>query len=91
MSQTHKVIIIGSGPAGHTAGIYAARANLRPLMFEGLVRGDTSREPRPGVGHAGQDVAFTRTQQHVVESQAEGDVAVCHWKCFPPVNRGSAL
>ncbi len=35
----HKVIIIGSGPAGHTAGIYAARANLKPLMFEGLTRG----------------------------------------------------
>jgi thioredoxin reductase (NADPH) len=34
-----KVIIIGSGPAGHTAGIYAARANLKPLMFEGLARG----------------------------------------------------
>src|SRR5271156_2043834 len=33
------VIIIGSGPAGHTAGIYAARANMKPLMFEGLVRG----------------------------------------------------
>ena len=34
-----KVIIIGSGPAGHTAAIYAARANLKPLMFEGLARG----------------------------------------------------
>ena len=34
-----KVIIIGSGPAGHTAGIYAARANLKPLMFEGMVKG----------------------------------------------------
>lgn len=39
MSTHRKVIIIGSGPAGHTAGIYAARANLKPLMFEGLVRG----------------------------------------------------
>lgn len=33
------VVIIGSGPAGHTAGIYAARANLRPLLVEGMVRG----------------------------------------------------
>jgi thioredoxin reductase (NADPH) len=30
------IIIVGSGPAGHTAAIYAARANLKPLMFEGL-------------------------------------------------------
>lgn len=39
MTDTRKVIIIGSGPAGHTAAIYASRANLQPLMFEGLVRG----------------------------------------------------
>ena len=36
MSDNHRrVIIIGSGPAGFTAGIYAARAELKPLIFEG--------------------------------------------------------
>jgi thioredoxin reductase (NADPH) len=39
MSEVRNVIIIGSGPAGHAAGIYAARANLKPLMFEGLAKG----------------------------------------------------
>ena len=33
------IIIIGSGPAGHTAAIYAARANLNPLMFEWFMAG----------------------------------------------------
>lgn len=33
------LVIIGSGPAGHTAAIYAARANLKPLMFEGFMAG----------------------------------------------------
>ena len=34
-----KVIIIGSGPAGHTAAIYAGKALLQPLMFEGFMAG----------------------------------------------------
>jgi thioredoxin reductase (NADPH) len=39
MSDVHKVIIIGGGPAGYTAGIYTARALLKPLIFEGLQPG----------------------------------------------------
>src|SRR5277367_2354782 len=34
-----KVVIIGSGPAGYTAAIYAARANLEPILFEGFFSG----------------------------------------------------
>lgn len=34
-----KLVIIGSGPAGYTAGIYAARANLEPVIFEGFFSG----------------------------------------------------
>src|SRR5271170_5994154 len=41
MPTTHrtKTLIIGAGPAGYTAAIYAARANLKPIMVQGMTPG----------------------------------------------------
>jgi thioredoxin reductase (NADPH) len=48
------VVIIGSGPAAHTAAIYSARANLKPLLFEGLMAG--------GVAAGGQLTTTTEVE-----------------------------
>src|SRR5690349_12956471 len=39
MTQHHPLIILGSGPAGYTAAVYAARANLKPTLITGLQQG----------------------------------------------------
>ena len=39
MSNHSKLIILGSGPAGYTAAVYAARANLNPTLITGLEKG----------------------------------------------------
>ena len=38
-SQHHRLIILGSGPAGYTAAVYAARANLKPVLITGIAQG----------------------------------------------------
>ena len=70
MDATRDVIIIGSGPAGLTAGVYTARANLKPLIIEGLLAGGqlmmtTEVENFPGFrnGIMGPDLMGEMTAQ----------------------------
>jgi len=65
-----RLLILGSGPAGYTAAVYAARANLNPLLLTGIVQGgqlttttDVDNWPADADGVQGPDL-MTRFQKH---------------------------
>jgi len=76
-SQHHKLIILGSGPAGYTAAIYAARANLNPVVITGMQQGgqlttttDVDNWPGDVEGLQGPDL-MVRMQAHAERFDTE--------------------
>ena len=68
--QHHRLLILGSGPAGYTAAVYAARANLNPVLITGIAQGgqlmtttDVDNWPADAMGVQGPEL-MTRFQQH---------------------------
>jgi thioredoxin reductase (NADPH) len=75
--QHHRLIILGSGPAGYTAAIYAARANLKPVVITGMQQGGqltttTEVENWPGGPHdlQGPDL-MVQMQEHAERFNTE--------------------
>ena len=69
-TQHHPLLILGSGPAGYTAAVYAARANLNPVLITGMAQGgqlmtttDVDNWPADAMGVQGPEL-MTRFQQH---------------------------
>ncbi|WP_374569326.1 thioredoxin-disulfide reductase [Ideonella sp.] len=77
-TPTHaKVLILGSGPAGYSAAIYAARANLKPLLVTGMAQGgqlmtttDVDNWPADVMGVQGPEL-MQRFQQHAERFQTQ--------------------
>jgi thioredoxin reductase (NADPH) len=72
-----KLLILGSGPAGYTAAVYAARANLKPLLITGLAQGgqlmtttEVDNWPADANGVLGPDL-MQRFEQHAKRFQTE--------------------
>ena len=78
MSTKHaRLLILGSGPAGYTAAVYAARANLKPVLITGLAQGgqlmtttDVDNWPADADGVQGPDL-MARFQQHAERFDTE--------------------
>lgn len=73
----HRLIILGSGPAGYTAAVYAARANLNPVLITGMEQGgqlttttDVDNWPGDVEGLQGPDL-MVRMQQHAERFNTE--------------------
>ena len=72
-----RLLILGSGPAGYTAAVYAARANLKPVLITGLAQGgqlmtttDVDNWPADDVGVQGPDL-MARFQKHAERFETE--------------------
>ena len=78
MSAKHaRLLILGSGPAGYTAAVYAARANLKPVLITGLAQGgqlmtttDVDNWPADADGVQGPDL-MARFQKHAERFETE--------------------
>lgn len=78
MSTRHvRLLILGSGPAGYTAAVYAARANLNPVLITGMAQGgqlmtttDVDNWPADADGVQGPDL-MARFEKHAVRFQTE--------------------
>jgi thioredoxin reductase (NADPH) len=78
MTTKHcKLLILGSGPAGYTAAVYAARANLKPVLITGMQQGgqlmtttDVDNWPADAEGVQGPDL-MTRFQKHAERFETE--------------------
>jgi len=77
MSKHSRLIILGSGPAGYSAAVYAARANLKPLLITGIAQGgqlmtttDVDNWPADADGVMGPDL-MNRFEKHALRFNTE--------------------
>ena len=76
-ARHHRLVILGAGPAGYTAAVYAARANLKPVLITGLAPGgqlmtttDVDNWPADAAGVQGPEL-MERFQKHAERFQTE--------------------